>query len=341
LASVVGLLACLLLYLLLRRLRRHRKAASLLQRTASFVPPIQLKRMPTRAVIAKPFDVFLSYRVASDKASVEALYHALKAEGLSVWWDKECLKTGLKWEEGFMDGLLESVVAVPLLSCALLRSMAKLKPGAQDNVLIEHGFCLELFARGELKGVVPLLIGVQGPSTYSDFFAARVEAGSECVLPDVVLPSVNGLLKKHMRRKDKGVPVSKAGSTATVREIVGELLEFQGVPLRGEAPPDFALAASLIAKLIRDIKSRPNKTWPKMGMRSWRPSTARMTLFASGLPTSDDSRSTAFSDVDATSPGRFTEWSSPSMKSPSKPRTSCAIVAADRASSPVQLSRYV
>jgi len=312
-----------------------------LERNASFVPPIKLKRRTTQEVIGKPFDVFLSYRVASDRDSVEALYHALTAEGLRVWWDKECLKTGEKWEEGFMDGLIDSVVAVPLLSCDLLRTLAGLQPDAQDNVLIEHSFCLELFERGELKGIVPLLIGSLGPSTYNNFFIARVEAGSECTVPDVVLPSVNGLLKKHMRRKGKGIPMSKAGTTATAREIVGELLEFQGVPLRGEAPPDFALAASLIAKLIRDIKSRPNKTWPKMGMRSWRPSTARMTLFASGLPTSDDSRSTAFSDVDATSPGRFTEWSSPSMKSPSKPRTSCAIVAADRASSPVQLSRYV
>jgi len=274
-ASILGLFLCLLSLLLLRGRRRQ---GILLERNASFVPPIKLKRRTTQEVIGKPFDVFLSYRVASDRDSVEALYHALTAEGLRVWWDKECLKTGEKWEEGFMDGLIDSVVAVPLLSCDLLRTLAGLQPDAQDNVLIEHSFCLELFERGELKGIVPLLIGSLGPSTYNNFFIARVEAGSECTVPDVVLPSVNGLLKKHMRRKGKGIPMSKAGTTATAREIVGELLEFQGIPLQGEGPSDFVLAAASIAKVVRDIKSRPGKSLKK-GAR-WKISTPRMSGFS-------------------------------------------------------------
>ena len=38
-------------------------------------------------------DVFLSYRVASDRDRVEALYNQLTAAGLRVWWDQKCLKT--------------------------------------------------------------------------------------------------------------------------------------------------------------------------------------------------------------------------------------------------------
>eukprot|EP00966_Prymnesium_polylepis_P094417 2185378-Prymnesium_polylepis.1 len=72
--------------------------------------------------------------------------------------------------------------------------------------------------------------------------------------------------------------MSKAGTTATAREIVGELLEFQGIPLQGEGPSDFVLAAASIAKVVRDIKSRPGKSLKK-GAR-WKISTPRMSGFS-------------------------------------------------------------
>ena len=40
------------------------------------------------------FDIFLSYRVNSEKEVVERLYNLLTATGLKVWWDKKCLKPG-------------------------------------------------------------------------------------------------------------------------------------------------------------------------------------------------------------------------------------------------------
>lgn len=53
----------------------------------------QRKRLPTWVAVSKPFDVFISYRVASDRDRVEALYKELTAAGLRVWWDQKCLKT--------------------------------------------------------------------------------------------------------------------------------------------------------------------------------------------------------------------------------------------------------
>ncbi len=38
------------------------------------------------------FDVFISYRVASDADHAELMYNLLTAKGLKVWWDKKCLK---------------------------------------------------------------------------------------------------------------------------------------------------------------------------------------------------------------------------------------------------------
>jgi len=47
---------------------------------------------------AAEFDVFLSYRVASDAMHVEKVYDVLRAMGLRVWWDKRELLPGERWE---------------------------------------------------------------------------------------------------------------------------------------------------------------------------------------------------------------------------------------------------
>jgi serine/threonine protein kinase len=43
------------------------------------------------------FDLFISYRVASDSAHAERLYDSLTVAGLRVWWDKKCLLPGVPW----------------------------------------------------------------------------------------------------------------------------------------------------------------------------------------------------------------------------------------------------
>ena len=215
----------------------------------------QLRRAPTSEVIGKPYDVFISYRVASDAERAERLYDALTSLGMVVWWDKVRLQPGQRWEDGFMDGQLDSKVTVPLISCAVLRGFAKLRPTSQGNVLVEHSFALELNQRRELRGLVPLLVGEHDESgVYRDFFAARAASETACELPEFALPSVNRLLKRHMRRKEKGVPLSKAGTTATVKEVVSEMLEFQGVLLNNEDASEMARAADSIATAVENAK---------------------------------------------------------------------------------------
>lgn len=50
------------------------------------------------------FDVFLSYRVAADALLVERIYLYLKSKGIHAFWDKESLKKGQGWKEGFVSG---------------------------------------------------------------------------------------------------------------------------------------------------------------------------------------------------------------------------------------------
>lgn len=82
--------------------------------------------------------IFLSYRVHSDQPLVEALYTRLRAHGLRVWWDRECLKPGQEWEEGFATGLFSAAIFVPVLSKAALADFASLEADSKcDNVLLE------------------------------------------------------------------------------------------------------------------------------------------------------------------------------------------------------------
>jgi len=214
-------------------------------------------RTPTYLAIRKPYDCFLSYRVATDRAQTEALYAALTALGLKVWYDRKCLKTGQKWEDGFVDGLLDSVIVVPVLSCGVLESMAALKKRSKDNVLLEHAFALELFQRGEVKGIIPALFGATTTAGYQPFFAARASSGDACDLPNVAVKPVQQQLRKHLNRLQRGTPLSRAANTSTVAQIEEELLAFQGIIMTGEEQRDIDAAAQQIAAAVKLVKDGP------------------------------------------------------------------------------------
>ena len=107
------------------------------------------------------YDVFLSYRVASDALLVERLYMLLtKEKELNVWLDKKCLTWGQPWEQGFVDGLRSSLIVVPVLSRPALQAFSTLDEGSGcDNFLLEHALALELKERGVVWGITPLLVG--------------------------------------------------------------------------------------------------------------------------------------------------------------------------------------
>ena len=63
-----------------------------------FMHPFLTGRTVARMIgEAATFDVFLSYRVASDAHNAELLYDLLTSRGLKVWWDKKSLLPGENW----------------------------------------------------------------------------------------------------------------------------------------------------------------------------------------------------------------------------------------------------
>jgi hypothetical protein len=99
------------------------------------------------------FDVFLSYRVASDQDVAEMLFDTLETRhGLKVFWDKKCLKLGQRWEEGFVTGLHNSLCVVAVVSPAALKDWELLVEGSKcDNVLLEHTLALQLHNQGQVS----------------------------------------------------------------------------------------------------------------------------------------------------------------------------------------------
>ena len=85
--------------------------------SAALAHPFVSGKTPARMVGDNPkYDVFLSYRVASDSDNAQLLYSKLTDAGLSVFWDKICLQDGVPWEDGFCTGLVQSKVFVCLIS---------------------------------------------------------------------------------------------------------------------------------------------------------------------------------------------------------------------------------
>jgi TIR domain len=110
--------------------------------------PLGPTSKPLSAVpIPKKTHVFISYRVASEAELAEKLcdklqQHDIASEGnlrVRCFLDKQSLRAGEEWEQGFRLGLQESCLFIPLVSEQALRPLlAANYKGTQDNVLLEY-----------------------------------------------------------------------------------------------------------------------------------------------------------------------------------------------------------
>ena len=100
------------------------------------------------------WDVFLSYRVASDQKLVQDIYWRLVAQDVVVdgktrkmkpFWDAECLKPGESWEEGFKNAIIRTTLIVPVFSRKAFVNIPDLTPdSACDNVILEYELALAM-----------------------------------------------------------------------------------------------------------------------------------------------------------------------------------------------------
>ena len=209
-----------------------------------------------RLVGEKPkYDVFLSYRVASDAQHLEKLYNLLTAQGFKVYWDKLCLLPGVDWEQGFCEGLVSSRAFVPLLSRDAInhpdiawQNFSKLTADSRcDNVFLEHRLAVELQGLGLIEKIFPVFIGNLDAATseYSHYFGS----GCHPSLSEVTVESVEEKLRHHMESQALGTPLVP---NRTVKSVVDAITACQGAFIVGPADATFAEAAASIAKMLTD-----------------------------------------------------------------------------------------
>jgi hypothetical protein len=149
---------------------------------------------------------------------------------------------GEDWEEGFSLGLMNSLVALPLLSAGVLGPLEKLK-GAhndhQDNVLKELIIMQALLGTsGRLEAIYPVLVGkhhIKDDPKYpcsGDFF--RGCSGQIHDLPESSSPPTTDSVVKFLSKFDIVAP-SRA-NFGSVKGTVQELLSLQGAQLWVHSP---------------------------------------------------------------------------------------------------------
>lgn len=140
-----------------------------------------------KALVSRMFDVFISYRVATESDFAVALYTKLvEQKNLRVFLDQSCtgIPLGVEWGPYFFKALSCSSLVVPLVSVrGVLEYWTRDASGQYpvinkaDNVLIEHQAALGFYQlhksgqgtceMGRVKCVLPLFVG--SPGNFDEF----------------------------------------------------------------------------------------------------------------------------------------------------------------------------
>jgi hypothetical protein len=206
-----------------------------------------------RASVQLQYDVFISYRVQSDAPLARRLFDALslvekasedysgEKRRLRIYLDQVRLVDGHRWDLGFLEGLSNSLVVMPIVSTGALRSMLGASETVVDNVLLEWLMTLELHERGAVKAVLPLLVG---ENAESDFFASATAAfqgidSLPTIEPKAVLSKAADMLQdltedSSLHGAQKVVRQNSMSVDCHVRGIVAAICLFQGVKTHRE-----------------------------------------------------------------------------------------------------------
>jgi hypothetical protein len=165
-------------------------------------------------------------------------------------------------QEGFCDGLVKSLVFLPILSREAINSPSVEKQNFTllsrssncDNVLLEHRLALELVERGILESVYPVLIGDlvtdMNKELYTDYFLT--DCHPQCT-NHVVVDSVEIALQDHLNRLCFGTPLLE---DMTVPTILDRIVKNQGCLVEGPADKAFETAIDDVLSIVEEKKQK-------------------------------------------------------------------------------------
>ena len=191
----------------------------------------------------KQWDVFLSYRVAADEDLLKEIYWRLchrtvpvqggKERKLRVFWDRECLKPGERWEDGFASAICSCHLVVLVMSRGTFAmdgeryNVAQLTAESEcDNVVLEYNLALEL---NKAKGIaiMPIFVGDRRDGQFTHFFESKCMPAID---KEVVVRKISEKVEFHLERSG-GMSREMMPERKSVKEVLDATKEFQVVPL--------------------------------------------------------------------------------------------------------------
>ncbi len=211
------------------------------------------------------YSVFISYRVVSERYHAMMLYDVLNntttpaGHRVIVYLDVKRLVKGEDWEEGFSLGLLNSLVALPLVSQGLVEPLVRLTGAVEDRednvakeiVIMQALLALEEEFASKLETIYPIIIGrpcgeddPRYPGT-GNFF---VDGSAESLRRLAAVPSpptINAvtrfLQKNRVEVDDDSVAVPMAAAVKDLLALQGAQLWNHAALEEEDIPPDSEL----------------------------------------------------------------------------------------------------
>ena len=222
------------------------------------------------------YSAFISYRVSSEKYHAQLLYELLNntvtcsGHRVIVYLDTKRLVKGEDWEHGFSLGLLNSIVALPMLSKGVLTPMTRLSGSVedmQDNVLKELIIMkvLKDSKLGRLTTIYPILCGPacskdhpEYPKSHNFFHAC---SGLCDQLKKTHSPPTTKSVYNFLRRMK--ISCEENLEDLSVYAVISSLLSIQGHDLRSKADTEvepFLEDDELVKNLYANPPSPPIDT---------------------------------------------------------------------------------
>ena len=148
---------------------------------------------------------------------------------VQVFLDRNRLEEGRIFATDFSKALINSLVAVPIVSHAALDRMFSLKTDSNiDNVLLEWLLIVEMYASGHLKYCLPIMIGKVNEKAQDGNFISNLFADQTIdQLPDIVCTKVADRVEELLLANQMTPTASLR--TYTVRGVVQKITGALGI----------------------------------------------------------------------------------------------------------------
>lgn len=200
--------------------------------------------------------IFLSYG-SPDLAQARTLYNRLKARGLNVWFDKEDLLPGQRWDFEIKRALRQSDIVLFLISSTSIERRGYVQ--REMKLAISH---LEEKLPGDIYAIPILLdtgVKLEGPLSDIQYISAE-EAGFEDVLVGAIEKQLSNLGRDMTQTEDRQeVRMSKRQERESWEGLPGYDVEYWLPQFQSDVYPGLQEITTLIESEFLSIRQRHRK----------------------------------------------------------------------------------